>query len=81
MGYFELQSLVGTEIIENEVVTEGIMGRAKNKVKWTVIEAYPHFVRAMRQTENGAEIYCTFNEGTLVTMGVLAQKGKVEYYG
>ncbi len=78
---FDLQSLVGTEIVENETITEGIMGRARKKVKWTVIEAYPHFIRVMRLTEDGAEIYGTFNIGTLVTMGVLAQKGKVDYYG
>lgn len=75
MKGFDLQSLVGTEIIEHETITEGIMGRARKKVKWTVIEAYPHFVRVMRLTEDGTEIYGTFNIGTLVTMGVFRKGG------
>lgn len=75
MKGFDLQSLVGTEIIEHETITEGIMGRARKKVKWTVIEAYPHFIRVMRLTEDGKAIYGTFNIGTLVTMGVFRKGG------
>ena len=69
-----LKKLVGKEIVAKETVTENIIGRAVKKVRWTVIEAYPHFVKAMRITENGDEIYTTFNTGTLVTMGAIRQK-------
>lgn len=75
MGYFDLQSLVGTEIVETETLTAGSMGRAFRKIKWTVIEAYPHFVRVMRVTEDGRTIYGTFNIGTLITMGVFRKDG------
>ena len=80
MGNYDLSGLIGTEIIEHETVTKEIMGKAVRKIKWTVIEAYPHFVKAMRVTESGAEIYTTFNVGTLVTMGAIRQKG-VRYIG
>lgn len=80
MGGYDLTTLVGTEIVEHETVTKEIMGKAVRHVKWTVIEAYPHFVKAMRISENGNEIYTTFNVGTLVTMGAIRQKG-VRYIG
>ena len=80
MGSYDLSALVGTEIIEHETLTKGIQGRAIQKTKWTIIEAYPHFVKAMRIADNGAEIYTTFNIGTLVTMGVIRLKG-VRYIG
>lgn len=80
MAYFDLSGLIGQEIIENTAVTEGLLGRACKKIHWTVIEAYPCFVKAMRITENGTEAYTTFNIGTLITMGVIRQKG-VKYYG
>ena len=76
-----LYDLVGKEITLNETVTEGIMGRAVKKVKWLVVEAYPCFVRIMRVAENGNEVYDTLNIGTLITMGIVSQKGKVKYYG
>lgn len=41
---------------------------------YTVIEAYPTFVRAMRITDNGTELYKCFNIGDLVTMGALKTK-------
>ena len=80
MGGYNLADLIGTEIVEHETVTKEIMGKAVRNVKWTVIEAYPHFVKCMRITEFGAEVFTTFNTGTLVTMGVLEQKG-VRYIG
>ena len=80
MGNYDLRGLIGTEIVEHTVMTEGIMGRACKNTKWTVIEAYPHFVKAMRIAENGAEIFTTFNTGTLIAMGVIQQKG-VRYIG
>lgn len=80
MGNYDLRGLVGTEIVEHTVMTEGIMGRACKNTKWTVVETYPHFVKAMRITESGNEIYTTFNTGTLITMGVIQQKG-VRYIG
>lgn len=80
MGGYNLADLIGTEIVEHETVTKEIMGKAVRKIHWTVTEAYPHFVKAMRITEGGEEIYTTFNTGTLVTMGVLEQKG-VRYIG
>ncbi len=76
-----LYDLVGKEITLNETVTEGIMGRAVKKVKWLVVEAYPCFVRIMRVAENGNEVYDTLNIGTLITMGIVSQEGKVKYYG
>ena len=80
MAGYDLTALIGTEIEEHETITKEIMGKAIRKNRWTVIEAYPHFVKAMRVTENGAEIYTTFNIGTLVTMGAIRQKG-VRYIG
>lgn len=80
MGNYDLSGLIGTEIVEREVVTKEIQGKAVRKVRWTVTEAYPHFVKAMRITESGAEIYTTFNIGTLVTMGAIRMKG-VKYIG
>ena len=81
MGGYNLADLIGTEIVEHETVTKEIMGKAVRKIHWTVIEAYPHFVKAMRITENGEEIYTTFNTGTLVAMGVLPQMRRCKYYG
>lgn len=80
MGNYDLTALIGTEIVEHETVTKEIMGKAVRKTRWTVIEAYPHFVKAMRITEDGKEIYTTFNTGTLVAMGAIRQKG-VRYIG
>jgi len=80
LGNYDLSGLIGTEIVEREVVTKEIQGKAVRKVRWTVTEAYPHFVKAMRIAENGAEIFTTFNVGTLITMGVIQQKG-VRYIG
>ena len=80
VGY-DLSALVGTEIVEHETVTKEIMGKAVRHVKWTVIEAYPHFVKCMRITEGGAEVYTTFNTGTLVAMGAIGQKGGCKYVG
>lgn len=80
MAGYDLTALIGTEIIEHETITKEIMGKAIRKNKWTVIEAYPHFVKAMRVTESGEPIYTTFNIGTLVTMGAIRQKG-VRYIG
>lgn len=80
MAGYDLTALIGTEIVEHETVTKEIMGKAIRKNKWTVIEAYPHFVKAMRVTESGEPIYTTFNIGTLVTMGAIRQKG-VRYIG
>lgn len=76
-----LYDLVGKEIMVSETVTEGIVGRAVKKVKWLVVEAYPCFVRIMRVADNGVEIYDTLNIGSLVTMGIVTQEGKVKYYG
>lgn len=76
-----LYDLVGKEIMVSETVTEGIVGRAVKKVKWLVVEAYPCFVRIMRVAENGVEIYDTLNIGSLVSMGIVTQEGKVKYYG
>ena len=80
MGNYDLRGLIGTEIVEHTVMTEGIMGRACKNTKWTVVEAYPHFVKAMRLTDDGVELFTTFNVGTLITMGVIRQKG-VRYIG
>ena len=80
MGGYNLADLIGTEIVEHETVTKEIMGKAVRKTRWTVIEAYPNFVKCMRITEDGKEIYTTFNTGTLVAMGAIRQKG-VRYIG
>ena len=80
MAGYDLSALVGTEIEEHETVTKEIMGKAVRKVRWTVIEAYPNFVKCMRITESGNEVYTTFNTGTLVAMGAIRQKG-VRYIG
>lgn len=80
MAGYDLTALIGTEIEEHETITKEIMGKAIRKNKWTVIEAYPHFVRARRITEDGKEIFTTFNTGTLVAMGAIRQKG-VRYIG
>ena len=80
MQSFDLQKLVGTELKEYTTITEGIMGRATKKTTWTVIEAYPHFVRCMRRTENDTEVYATFNVGDLILMGVIEQK-RGKFYG
>lgn len=80
MAGYDLTALIGTEIEEHETITKEIMGKAIRKNKWTIVEAYPHFVKAMRVAESGAEIYTTFNIGTLVTMGAIRQKG-VRYIG
>lgn len=81
MGGYDLTALIGAEIEEHETVTKDIVGKAVKKTKWTVIEVYPNFVKCMRIAENGAEIYTTFNIGTLIAMGALQQKGKGKYYG
>ena len=80
MGNYDLTALIGTEIVEHETVTKEIMGKAVRKTRWTVIEAYPNFVKCMRITEGGAEVFTTFNTGTLVAMGAIRQKG-VRYIG
>ena len=81
MGAFDLQALVGTEVKER-VIDDGRSNTRTNTkyIRWTIIEAYPYFVKAMRITEDGREIYTTFNIGTLITMGAIRQKG-VKYYG
>lgn len=76
MARFDLQALVGTEV--KEIVKDG--DRISRTIRWTVTEAYPYFVKAMRITENETEAYTTFNTGSLVTMGAIKQKG-VKYYG
>ena len=78
MAKFDLQRLVGTEIVENKSIDTGISGRVIRKTKWTVIEAYPHFVRVMRICDNDQVIYGTFNIGELITMGVLKDRRRVE---
>ena len=77
MGKFDLSQLVGTEIVM--VSQDNNVGNERKKTKWNVIEAYPHFVRVMRITENGDEIYNTFHLGDLIEMGVLRQKGRMLY--
>jgi len=74
MGSYDLKELIGQEIQERVINPTYIKGRVR-KIKWTVIEAYPHFVKAMRITDDGKEIYNTFNIGTLVTMGVIRING------
>ena len=81
MAGYDLTALIGAEIEEHETVTKDIVGKAVKKTKWTVIEAYPHFVKCMRIAENGEELFTTFNVGTLVAMGVLQQRGRCKYYG
>ncbi len=76
MAGYDLQSLVGTEIVEKRSIDTGITGRITKKTKWTVIAAYPYFVRVMRICDNGAVIYGSFSIGELVTMGVLDKGGK-----
>ena len=70
-SFYDLGALVGQEIVENAVVFLGSEGKGIKKHKWTVIEAYPYFVRTMRICENGAEVFNTFNLGELITMGVI----------
>lgn len=77
MARFELQRLVGKEIEEKRNIDTGISGRVIRKTKWTVIEAYPHFVRVMRVCDNDQVIYGTFNIGELITMGVLKDRRRI----
>ena len=47
---YDLSKLIGTEIKEKTLITSN-KGFVMNR--WTVIEAYPCFVKAMRMTEIG----------------------------
>lgn len=67
--HYDLTKLIGTEIREKTFVTSN---KGITIHKWTVIEAYPCFVKCMRITENGTELFNTFNLGELVTMGILS---------
>ena len=66
-----LKELIGKEIVAKETVTKEIMGRAIKKQKWTIVEAYPYHVRAMRITEDGREVYNSFSIGDLILMGII----------
>ncbi len=76
MAKIDLSYLVGTEIVEKKSIDTGISGRVTKKTKWTVIEAYPYFVRVMRICDNDAVIYGSFSIGELITMGVLSNGRK-----
>lgn len=65
----DLSFMIGREIKDHDPALTG-----EKKVSYTVIEAYPTFVRAMRITDNGTELYKCFNIGDLVTMGALKTK-------
>lgn len=73
----DLQFLVGTELIEKVAAANNL--KSYKKVKWTVIEAHPHFVKAMRITKDEVPIYTTFNTGDLVTMGKITSNGRRRY--
>lgn len=81
MAKYDLQSFVGTEIVEKRAINTGISGNIYKKCKWTVIEAHPYFIRVMRICENGTEIYNTFNIGDLVRMGVINDKRRMTNEG
>lgn len=75
----DLQPLVGREITERCVINTGASKPIRRKQKWFVIEAYPHFIRVMRYTENGVALYNTFSTGDLVTMGIIKAGGRAIY--
>ena len=70
MRYKSLGHLVGREI-RTMVNDDKNFGISKKAEKYTIVEAYPHFVIGERKTEDGVIIRETFNRGTLVEMGVI----------
>ena len=70
----DLSFLLGREIIADDPRLWG-RGQHTRKCSYTVIEAYPCYVRAMRICENGQEIYQCFDLGDLVRMGALKSVG------
>lgn len=46
----DLSFLIGNEIIDHDPM---LTGQGMVKQSYTIIEAYPYYVRAMRVTDNG----------------------------
>lgn len=68
----DLDFLIGREIVTNDPVMS---------TKYTIIEAYPFMVKAMRIAENGTEIYECFSLGDLVTKGMFKSNGGPTKHG
>lgn len=60
--------MIGNEIIDHDPM---LTGQGMVKQSYTIIEVYPYYVRAMRVTDNGTELYKCFNLGDLVTRGMI----------
>lgn len=67
----ELRGLVGRDLVKRSVVTEGLFGRSVKQVTWKVTEAYPDYVIAVRECDNGYKEKQCFNVGELVQMGLI----------
>lgn len=74
----DLDFLIGREIVTNDPL---LSTTATRKCKYTIIEAYPFMVKAMRITENGTEIYECFSLGDLVTKGMFKSNGGPTKHG
>lgn len=75
----DLSFLIGKTITHSDPITNGITGRQVVKTKWLVIDAYPHYVRAVRTCENGTIITECFCTGELIQMGILESRKKLHY--
>ncbi len=76
----ELNSLVG-ETIEMNISKLTPTGTNLRSEKFLVVAAYPHYIIGERTCENGHVCRECFNIGDLISMGLIMQKGRMEYYG
>jgi hypothetical protein len=76
----DLSYLLGTEIVTDDPVLSAT-ATATRKCRYTVIEVYPHFVKGMRVTDNGTEMYECFNLGDLITKGCIQGRQEETKHG
>ncbi len=68
-----LEFLVGQEITSDEPILSAT-ATMNRKTKYTIVKAYPHFVKGERFTENGDRLTRCFNLGDLITMGLISNR-------
>lgn len=67
-----LYDLVGQEItITTMGGRDGKTGVVIDKVRWLVVQAFPHHVLCVREGKNGDDIRECFSVGTLVEQGIV----------
>lgn len=69
-----LYNLVGTTITITVPILTGT-GYYKRKVQYLVTEAHPYYISCERRCENGVVIKECFDIGTLITQGIVDQRG------